>query len=270
LAHGTAQDEAKLARLWRPTAPSIVAFKPIDVKSSGPPEASEEPPLTIEAASQLMARLGFIAFRTPPGSPVPDACLMAIIRDTPTEHHFDPELASYWVTGNGRGRIEVADRDTRTPLLRPYSWGRIRLLDRFGMRNSFVSFGGTLTAERVGADALLLVFRSAAAILRLPGHSQRQDHLADEALSFFGRLTPRLWDSPTREADVASAAPEELYAAFVVHASARLGRSRALRESLPDDATPITRELNAIALNRPAALNAGQQLLERLDLAGDR
>jgi hypothetical protein len=233
-----------------------------------PSEAIDEAPITVDAASRLMADLGFVAFRTPPGSAVPDSCLMAMMRDAPTRRHFDPELASYWVIDDGRGRLEVADRDTVTPLTREFSWGRIRLVDRFGARNSFVSFGGVLDAERVGPDALLLVFRSPAPILRLRGHSQRQDRTADEVLTFFGRLVPRLWRSPAEERLLGAASPEALYAAFMLHSSTRLRQSTTLREAISEDARALQRELRTTELHRADALNAARLLLERMDLPG--
>jgi hypothetical protein len=232
-----------------------------------PSEAIDEAPITVDAASELMADLGFLAFRTPPGTAVPDSCLMAMIRDAPTRRHFDPELASYWVIDDGRGRVEVADRDTTTPLTREFSWGRIRLVDRFGARNSFVSFGGVMDAERVGPDALLLVFRSPAPILRLRGHSQREDRTAEEVLTFFGRLVPRLWQSPAEERMLGAASPEALYAAFMLHSTARSRQSTVLREAISDDVRPLLRELRLTEVHRPHALSAARALLERMDLA---
>ena len=64
--------------------------------------------------------------------------------------------------------------------MRPQGGGR----DRFGIFNSFLTFGGYLYAERMDPNALLLVFRSSAPILRLAGLSQKGDVIADEILSF--------------------------------------------------------------------------------------
>jgi len=73
--------------------------------SSGPPESVEDAAISLDQASALMADLGFVVFRTPPDSATPDSCLMAMINESPTTRHFDPELISFWVTGEGRGRI---------------------------------------------------------------------------------------------------------------------------------------------------------------------
>jgi hypothetical protein len=231
----------------------------------GAPESIEHPALTIEQAAGLMAELGFIAFRTPPTATATDSCLMAVVRDAPTRHHFDPETVGYWVTDNGRGRIEVTDRTAPTPISRPYSWGRIRLVDRFGARNSFVTFGGWLSGERVGHDALLLIFRSPAPILRLSGHSQQRDRLSDEVLAFFGRLVPSMW-SPGNERRVGSLPPEALYAAFLLHETRRLQGSTTLRAAMADDAALLARELDRTQRAQPGALVAGRKLLSLLEL----
>lgn len=230
-----------------------------------PPEGIEEPPITLDEASQLMARLGFIGFRSPPEAAVPDSCLMAVIRDRPTRQHFDPEAASFWVFDDPHGRLELIDRDSPMPVHGRFSWGRIRLVDRYLARNSFVTFGGVLDAERVGSDARVIIFRSPAPILRLPGHSQRQDRLSEHVMSFFARLVPKLWsDGP--EAELASAGPEALYAAFLLYTAAALKRSPMLRESAADGAAAVRRDLADMAHQRAAALAAGDALIKRLKL----
>jgi hypothetical protein len=252
---------------WKPILGSLVPFGPARAPLRIPPQAFDEAPIAIDDASRLMAELGFIAFRTPLGAVMPDSCLMAMLQDSPTGRHFDPELASYWVIDNGSGRINIIERDTPTPLAAPFSWGPIRLIDRFGARNSFVSFGGTLQGAPVGPSALLLIFRSSAPILRLPGHSQQPDRMSDEILTFFGRLVPKLWDEPALERLVGGTAPEELYAAFLLHTQERLRQSTTLRDSIAEDVLALERELSAMALHRPNAVAASRCLLERLNLA---
>jgi hypothetical protein len=215
-----------------------------------------------------MADLGFVAFRTPLGDPVAESCLMAVIHELPTHRHFDPERASFWVSRHGRGQLEFIDHSAPVPLERPVSWGRIRLVDRFGARNSFVGFGGMLTGERAAADALLLVFRSPAPILRLPSRSQQKDILAEDVIAFFGRLVPRLWSSPEAERMVADLAPLELYAAFLLHAREHLLQSPALRESADDEWLRVERELALLATYRADALARGRDVLADLRLGG--
>lgn len=230
-----------------------------------PPESFEHPALSIDEAAVLMADLGFVAFRTPPGSAVPDSCLMAMIRDAPTRRHFDPKTVSYWLIENGHGLTDIVDRDARKPISRAFSWGQIRVEDRFGARNSFVTFGGWLFGERVGRDALLLIFRSPAAILRIQGHSQRRDRLSDEALAFFSRLIPRMWTGP-QERIVGSLAPDALYSAFLVHESRRVHDSTGLRGAFADDAAALAHELDRMVRYRPDAVRAGREMLDVLGL----
>jgi hypothetical protein len=230
-----------------------------------PPESIDQPALSLDEAAALMSDLGFVAFRTPAEVSGTDSCLMVVIRDAPTRRHFDPEIASFWVMERGRGTKASADRATTTPLSRAYSWGPIRLEDRFGVRNEFVSFGGWLTCERVGPDATLLIFRSPAPILRLGGHSQPPDGLADNAVSFFSRLIPHTWVA-AQEALIGSVPPSDLWAAFLLYERARLSQSVPLREALSDDDRGVSREVMRARAAQHDALAGGQRLLARLGL----
>jgi hypothetical protein len=212
-----------------------------------------------------MAELGFIVFRTPPDTPTPDSCLMVMIHESPTTRHFDPEVASFWVTGEGRGRIREADYTTR-PFETPFSWGRIRLVDRVGARNSFVSFGGTVSGERVGTGVVLLIFRTPAVIFRLQGHSQREDRLAEEVMSFFGRLVPILWRSPETESTVAATPPLMLYGAFLLHTMARVDHSTTLREAIAPELPTLHRQLEDMTAHHPDPMRAASRLLGMLGL----
>lgn len=235
---------------------------------SRPPESIDEPPIDLDAAARLMADAGFVLFRTPPGSPTPESCLMVVIRDVPSERHFDAEVASFWVTSDERGQLQSVDRKVRLPFSRPYSWGRIRIVDRLGARNSFVGFGGEVTGESVGAGARLLIFRSPAMIFRLTGHSQREDRLAQEVLTFFGRIVPHLW-TPDVERRVSSASPLDLYSALLLHTRARVVRSRALREALGGGESFLHREIALMEATRPDRLQGGRLLLAALELPLD-
>jgi hypothetical protein len=113
---------------------------------------------------------------------------------------------------------------------------------------------------------LLLIFRSPAPILRLPGHSQQPDHMADEVIAFFGRLVPRLWSSPADERLVGSLPPEVLYAAFLLNDTGRLQGSTRLEEAIPDDAHALRHELALAARHLPDALAAGRDVLSLLAL----
>lgn len=231
------------------------------------PQSIDDPPLSVDEAAALMTDLGFLACRVPPDAEVPDSCLMVVVRDAPTNRHFDPETATFWVVDGPHGRLEVVDRGTRTPFARRFSWGTIRLTDRFGARNELVTFGGRVTGTRIGPDATLLIFGSAAPILRLGGHSQPRDQLADAAAVFFRRLVTRMW-SGSAEVEVGTRVPaEELWAAFLLHEHARFASAPSVRESAPDVARAVARALEEARTHRPESLAAGRRLLDWLDLA---
>jgi hypothetical protein len=234
----------------------------------GPPESIDAPPIDIETAAGLMSDVGFVVFRTPPGSSAPESCLMVLLHDAPTRRHFDAEVVTYWVARAGRGQLATIDRAARLPVSMPYSWGRIRILDRLGARNSFVSFGGTLSAESVGEGARLLIFRSPALILRLPGHSQREDRLAEEVMTFFGRPIPHLWTADT-ERLIAAALPLDVYAAFLLHTQARIASSPALRRALSGARSTLRREIAVLEESAGDRLAAGRQLLAALQIPLD-
>ena len=233
----------------------------------GPNESVDDSPITLDAAAQLMADLGFLLFRTPPGAAMPDSCLMAAIHDAPTRRHYDPEVVSFWTTRQGRGRLNYVDCDLRVPFEGGFSWGRIRMIDRLGARNSFVSFGGVVSADRVASEALVVVLRSPAPIFRLPGHSQREDRLAEELMSIFGRLVPALWPTPDAERVTATASPRTLYAAFLLHTTGRLEHSSLLRDALGADASKARRAMTDLAQLDPEAVTDGRELLRSLGLA---
>ncbi|MGZ8475981.1 MAG: hypothetical protein ACXWWQ_07175 [Candidatus Limnocylindria bacterium] len=242
------------------------AFDKRPAAIGSPPETVEDAPLTLDAAAALMARFGFVAFRTPPESPMPDSCLMAMLRNTPTFVHFDPMVMTYWTFEAGHGRPASIDTTTPVPISRRVSWGRLEVRDRLDARNSFVSLGGQLRAERVGEDAILVVFHSAAPILRLSGHSQREDELAQEVLGFFARLLPHLWESPAMEDRLAQTQPDALWGAFLVDELDRLEGSTRATEELAGPTPHVRRALRELAGERPAALEAGRALLKELGL----
>jgi hypothetical protein len=237
------------------------------INGTRPPEAFEEAALSVDDAARLMSDFGFVAFRTPSsGEAIPDSCVMAILRRTPTLRHFDPEVATFWAFSDGHGRLESIDQSTPMPFAGGFSWGRIQLIDRLGEQNGFVGFGGQLSADPVGTDARIVIFASPAPIVRLRGHSQHEDRLSQEILAFFGRLTPRLWATSGGERLVAAASPSALYAAFLLDAHDR--RRLAEPADAEGDGTlrAMQRELELIRAERPESVTAATGLLARLGL----
>ena len=102
-------------------------------------------------------------------------------------HHYDPEAVDYWATERGRGERRTLTYKTPTPCSEDYSWGLIRLVDRLGISNEYMTFGGHLDAALID-DVVLAAFASPAPLLRRGGHSQGWDLGADAIGGFFGRM----------------------------------------------------------------------------------
>ena len=156
---------------------------------------------------------GFLAHSDLPDGPGP-AFLLVALRATPTLQHFDPESVDYWVTERDRGERRTLTHATTMPRSEDFAWGPIRLVDRFGISNEYLAFGGHLDAASVD-DVVIAAFASPAPLLRCGGHSQAVDPGADAVGAFFARLMVGIDFKPGFEADMAQASPLVLYAAFI-------------------------------------------------------
>ena len=222
---------------------------------------------TILDAAPLVSNLGFL-LRWDLPTATHDALLVIALRDRPTKRHFDPELISFWEAGaDGRGHRAELSLLSTVPLERRVSWGPIEIIDRLAVTNTFISFGGQLTAERTAPDTVVVTLRSGGPILRRGGHSQRYDQLAAEMTAFFARLLVPIDFQPGAEARIAATPPVVLYAAFLRHEVPRLAGSELVREAYGPDARLIPVEAERLALRDPAAWAAGAELLEILGIA---
>ena len=129
-----------------------------------PPVVPPGYPIDAAGAGGLLANWGFLAEPDLPDRPGP-AWLLVAIRPVPTLRHFDPEVIEFWVTEKSRGRHAMISHETPMPVERPFSWGLIRIVDRFKVSNEYLTFGGNLVAEAVD-DAVVAVFTSPAPLLR--------------------------------------------------------------------------------------------------------
>lgn len=221
--------------------------------------AETSAPIEPPVAARLLADLGFLDAPDLPDRPG-HAYLLVAIRDQPTLRHFDPEVASFWVTELGHGsRIEL-DRTTPMPVERDFSWGTITITDRLKVSNEYLTFGGQLRAARVG-DASILVFESPAPLVARGGHSQSWDMGADSMAAFFGRLMVAVDFAPGFEAQVAAAEPLVRYAAFVDDTAARYRASQRLREDDPRLWRLLRSEASRLQAHEPTAWADGQTLL---------
>lgn len=214
-----------------------------------------------------MAHLGFL-LETPSPERPGEARLLVAFRDHPTLEHFDPEVATYWRTGEDRrGHAAELTLAARTPLRAEFSWGRIVVIDRLGVENVFATLGGELRMDQVRAGLAIAVFTSPGPILRLGGHSQDVDQVALELGAFFGRIMVPIDFEPGIEQAISAASPLERYAAFVAFEQARYGAHASLREEQPATGSAIAAEGHRLAIEEPATWEAGNRLLSRMGLA---
>jgi len=217
-----------------------------------------------ETASRRLAVLGFEAVSDLPDRPGP-AHLLVALRPQPTLRHFDPESVRYWATERGRGVPCALTRDSKLPIDTAYSWGLIRIADRLPVTNEYLSFGGTLRAEKVDED-VIAVFASPAPILRRGGHSQGWDHLAQGLGAWFARFLLAVDVIRGFETLAAGADPLTRYAAFLADAYGRFLESGALRTSQDADWQLLQAETRRVQRVHPEAWAAGEVLRQRAGL----
>jgi hypothetical protein len=223
-----------------------------------PMTRAEPVQLDPEAAASRIADWGFLANPDLPDRPGP-AFLLVALRPSPTLRHYDPEIAEYWVTVDGRGERRTLNRQTVMPLSTEFSWGMIRLVDRLHVSNEYLTFGGRLDAASID-EATIGVFTSPVPLLRRGGHSQPWDEGADMVGAFFGRLMVAVDYAPGFESAMANAEPTVRYAAFVRHVlDRRHGGSSMDGGSFQ---LLIRREANRLRDSAPADWGAGGLLLD--------
>lgn len=211
-----------------------------------------------DAAGRL-SRWGFLAHPDLPDGPGP-AFLLVALRAAPTMQHYDPEAVDYWVTDGARGQRRTLTHETPMPRSEEFSWGLVRLVDRLGVSNEYLTFGGHLDAAAVD-DVVVAAFASPAPLLRRGGHSQGWDAGADAIGAFFGRLMVAVDFSPGFEAALAVAQPMTRYAAFVRDEAARHRGGGGTR--IDDELGRLLRkESTRLRSNERAAWDAGDALLK--------
>jgi hypothetical protein len=167
---------------------------------------------------------GFLAHPDLPDGPGP-AFLLVALRPAPTLQHFDPEAVDYWVTEGGRGERRTLTYASAMPRTEDFAWGLIRLIDRLGISNEYLTFGGRLDAALVD-EVVVAAFSSPAPLLRRGGHSQAIDPGTDAVGAFFGRLMVGIDFKRGFEAELAEADPMIRYAACIRDGLQRRPRGR--------------------------------------------
>jgi hypothetical protein len=185
-------------------------------------EALNDPLGWPRGAADLLTDLGFtlINSRWPATS---GSHLLVALRAVPTLRHFDPEVVAYYAPSDGRAAVSMLDRWTAPARpSRIVLWGHVHVVDRLGIENRFLSFGGMLRSAAIDPELTVLDLWSPGPIVRWGGHSQGTDQLTGEIGAFFGRLIVPIDGVPGVEQRVDALAPEVLYSAFVLDLSARL------------------------------------------------
>lgn len=221
-----------------------------------------EMPQTIRPAqaAELLSSWGFLVQPDLPDRPGP-AYLLVAIRAHPTLAHYDPELVEYWVTDEkGHGVRETISYANRMPREIEYSWGRISVVDRKGVTNRYLTFGGTLRADRINGE-VICVFSSPAPLLRRGGHSQGWDSGSQSVGGFFGRFRAAAGYAYAFECLAAETDPVTRYAAFVNEFVTRYRASQYLRDHYPRLWTIMVGEERRLMHERPQAWADGQELL---------
>ncbi|HJW22361.1 MAG TPA: hypothetical protein VJ506_08030, partial [Candidatus Limnocylindrales bacterium] len=145
-------------------------------------------------------------------------------------------------------------------------WGHVHVVDRLGVENRFLTFGGELRIAEAGASTTLLDLRSTAPIVRWGGHSQETDPLALEVGAFFGRLIVPIDYADGAERRMSDAEPEVIYAAFLAWADRRLDRIAATTGRRSEVEAWIDHEQARLRGSQPVMLRAGEALLAELGL----
>jgi hypothetical protein len=217
-------------------------------------------------AAPRLANLGFLSSSDFPDRPGP-AYLLVALREFPTLRHFDPESIEYWASVGGRGAHRQVTRHSSFPIDDEYSWGRIRIVDRLGVTNEYLTFGGRLRAAVVD-NVVVAVFSSPAPILRRGGHSQGWDEGAESLGAFFGRVLLAVDYAPGFEARAATSNPIARYAAFVADLVSRYRAGTELRAQQPVLWTLIQAEEHRLRQGHPLEWAAGAALQSELAIGG--
>lgn len=218
--------------------------------------------LDANAGRQLLDDLGFLLVPGPPldsGS----AYLFVALRPAPTLRHFDPERIDYWATADGHGVPAAIEWASREPAASEHSWGTVRIVDRIGAANDFVSFGGDVLVMRT-AEMKVAVFSSAAPIVAGGGHSQDWEPGSRDIAGFLARLRAAADPRGSLERHIAGLTPVARYASFVANSLAHVRASEKVFDWTRADRVVLERERRRLQVAAATEWAAGAELAGRL------
>ncbi len=214
------------------------------------------------AGGELLEQLGFLLVPGPPVAVGP-AYLFIALRRRPTLIHFDPERVDYWEAVDGRGLPATLESSASPQGHASFAWGTIRIVDRLGVSNEFVAFGGDLSVSREDG-VTVAVLSSAAPIVARGGHSQTWEPVSREIVGFLAQLRAAAEPGGDLERRLAEHTPTALYAAFVER---QLERAEAESRRVgwqPAITDAMRHERSRLQASSPSDWEAGVQLIAAL------
>ncbi len=219
-------------------------------------------PITPLEAASVMGDLGFLVVPGMPGRHS-TAYLLVAIRGRPTLAHYDPESVLYWTHAGVHDGPAVFDKSVPLPIDVPFSWGTLRVTDRLGVANEYLTFGGHLTAERVDG-VRIAVFATPGPMIRRGGHSQGWDPGSAHLAAYFGRLRACLGRDPDLDARVTAMHPLARYAGYLASAISGFAEMPAVSRDRHAELHHLRAEADRLHRDHPDDWVAGNRLLEAL------
>lgn len=216
-----------------------------------------------EEAASVMGDLGFLVVPGVPGQ-ASTAYLLVAIRRHPTLAHYDPESVLYWTHAGLHDAPACFDKAVPLPLDLPFSWGTLRVTDRLGVANEYLTFGGRLAAAQVDG-ARIAVFATPAPMIRRGGHSQGWDPGSAHLAAYFGRLRACLGRDPDLDARVTDMTPLARYSAYLAGAISGFAEAPALSIDRHAELHHLRSEADRLHRSHPDDWTVGQRLLAALD-----
>ncbi len=218
--------------------------------------------LTPETAAEVMGDLGFLVVPAAPGRDS-TAYLLVAIRPDPTLAHYDPESVLCWTSGGSHDAPVCLDRSLLLPIDMPFSWGPLRITDRLGVANEFLTFGGRVLIAQV-ADARIAVFGTPGPMIRRGGHSQGWDPGAAHLAAWFARLRAHLGADARLDAEVTGMAPLARYSAYLAGAIGGFAETPALSRDRHAELTHMRAEASRLRRDHPTDWATGLRLLDAM------
>ncbi|MET0772295.1 MAG: hypothetical protein ABWZ82_04365 [Candidatus Limnocylindrales bacterium] len=219
--------------------------------------------MTPEEAATVMGELGFLVV---PGAPGRDstAYLLLAIRQRPTLAHFDPESVLYWTHLGIHDGPAAFDGSVPLPVDTPFSWGAIRVSDRLGVANEYLTFGGRLCGRSVDGTRIA-VFATPGPMIRRGGHSQGWDPGAAHLAAWFGRLRACLGRDVRLDARVTAMTPLARYSAYLAGAISGFAEAPALSADRHAELSHLRSEAERLHRDHHLDWTAGVGIVAALD-----